>query len=43
MAVPMQEYTLRMTCTVIYHEITEKNASVLSRTTVSKVSPSDKN
>ena len=43
MAVPMQEYTLCMTCTVIYYEITEKNAFVLGRTTVSKVSSSDKN
>ena len=43
MAVPMQEYTFRMTCTIIYYEITEKNAFVLGRTTVSKVSPNDKN
>ena len=43
MSVLVQECTFHMTCAVIDYVITEKNAFVHSRTTVSTVPPSDKN
>ena len=43
MSVSTQESTFHMTYTVIYYEITEKNAFMRGRTTASTVSSSNTN